>query len=180
MTFDITQDEVRSFQSGFYRPTIIKGPITLARFSDSGRGDAGRYGRFWLYGDYVRELLGAGHSYLALIKQISQQWAICDDWGDRGLLSLMDVPPEMSLPAVWGKCKFQPKVFDQSKRSTTHSYEGGALQLIIPVVDTDRQLNKLIAGLIRRKLNTGMLVNNSSMLIENPWVTAQRREGKNI
>jgi hypothetical protein len=180
MSFDITQDEIRSFLNGFYRPTHINGPNTLARFSDSGRGDRGRYGRFWLYGDYVRELLGAGHSYLSLIKQISQQWAICDDWGDRGLLTLMDIPLGVSVPAMWGSSKFQPKVFDQSKRSTAHSYEGGGLQLIIPVVDTDGQINRMIAGLIQRKLSTSMLVTNPSMLIENPWVTAQRRKGRNI
>src|SRR5262245_7352316 len=108
MTFHITDEEIRSFEAGFYRPTTIKGPITLARFSDSGKGDRGRYGRFWLYGDYVRELIAAGHSSLSVIKQISQQWAICDDWGDKGLLTLMDVPPNVTVPAIFGKAKFQP------------------------------------------------------------------------
>ncbi|SRR5260370_27502937 len=157
MTFDITQTEILSFESSFYRPTTIKGPITLARFSDSKKGDRGRYGRFWLYGDYVRELVDAGHSYLSLIKQISQQWAICDDWGDKGLLSLMDVPPGMYVPAMWGRAKFQPKVSDTSKRSTTHSYEGEALQLIIPVEDTDRNINTVLASLIKRKFSTSSL-----------------------
>jgi hypothetical protein len=179
MTFDITQDEVRSFENGFYRFTTIKGPITLARLSDSGRGDRGRYGRFWLYGDYVQELADADLSYMSLIKQISQQWAICDDWGDKGLLSLMDIPAGSAVQAAWGRTKFQPKVFDPSTRSTTHSYEGGALQLIIPVVDTDRRIDKILSDLIKRKYLTSALV-NKSICVENPWVTAQRREGSNI
>jgi hypothetical protein len=180
MTFDITQNEVRSFEGSFYRPTMIKGPITLARFSDSTRGDRGRYGRFWLYGDYVRELMRTGDSYMALIKQISQQWAICDDWGDQGLLTLVDVPPGAAVPAMWGRAKFQPKVYDQSKRATGHSYEGGALQLIIPVVDTDWQINSALAAMMTRKLLTNNLVGNPSLLVENPWVTAQRVKGRNI
>ena len=159
---------------------MIKGPITLARFSDTARGDAGRYGRFWLYGDYVRELLEAQYSNLALIKQISQHWAICDDWGDKGLLSLMDIPPGGAVPAVWGAAKFQPKVFDAAKRETTHSYEGGALQLIIPVVDTDRNRNPAMAGLIARKLVTADLQSHPSRCLESPWVTAQRNRGRNI
>jgi hypothetical protein len=179
MEFDITQDEVRSFENGFYRFTLIKGPITLARFSDSGRGDRGRYGRFWLYGDYVQELVDADLSYMPLIKQISQQWAICDDWGDKGFLSLMDIPAGSAVNAAWGRTKFQPKVFDTAKRPTTHSYEGGALQLIIPVVDTDRRADKILSDLIKRKFLTSELV-NKSVRVENPWVTAQRREGRNI
>jgi hypothetical protein len=179
MSFDITPDEVHSFEGDFYRPTVIKGPITLARFSDSGRGDRSRYGRFWLYGDYVQELVDKDPTYMSLIKQISQQWAVCDDWGDKGFLSLMDIPDGRSVPAMWGRTKFQPKVFDPSTRSTTHSYEGGALQLIIPVVDTGRVLDTALAGLITRKFLTSDLV-NKSIRIENPWVTAQRREGRNI
>jgi hypothetical protein len=179
MTFHTTQDEIHSFEADFYRFTEIKGPITLARFSDSGRGDRGRYGRFWLYGDYVQELADKDPSYMSLLKQISQQWAICDDWGDKGLLSLMDIPAGRPVPAMWGRTKFQPKVFDPATRQTTHSYEGGALQLIIPVLDTSRNIDKLIADLITRKLHTSDLV-NKSMRLENPWVTAQRREGRNI
>jgi hypothetical protein len=182
MSFDMTLDEVKSFDGGFYRPTFIKGPITLARFSDSTRDDAGRYGRFWLYGDYVRELMDARHSGLSIIKQISQQWAICDDWGDKSLLSLMDVPPGASVPAVWGRAKAQPKVFDpvKAKRDTSRSYEGGALQLIIPVADTNRQRNPWLASLILRKLTTQQLLTRPAMHLENPWVAAQRKKGWNI
>ena len=178
--FDITPDEVGSFDGGFYRPTVIKGPITLARFSDSGRGDSGRYGRFWLYGDYVRELMETGHSALALIKQISQQWAICDDWGDKRLLTLMDIPPGGFVPAMWGRAKFQPKVSVRGPRETHHSYEGGGLQLIIPVIDTDKSLDVRIAGYIKRKVRTDEIILHPSKVVESAWVTAQRRAGKNI
>lgn len=178
--FDITADEVRSFDGAFYRPTVIKGPITLARFSDSRRGEAGRYGRFWLYGDYVRELVEAGLSALGLIKEISQQWAISDDWGDKGLLTLMDIPPGGVVPAIWGRAKFQPKVSSRGPRETGRSYEGGALQLVIPVIDTDRRLDPRIAAYIQRKVLTQEILLHPSRVIENPWFTAQRRLGKTI
>jgi hypothetical protein len=63
---------------------------------------------------------------------------------------------------------------------TARSFEGGALQLIIPVVDTNRQINSALAALITRKLMTSQLTNKPSLLLENPWVTAQRQKGRNI
>ena len=180
MTFDITPQEVDSFEGRFYRPIAISGPITLARFSDSGRGDRGRYGRFWLYGDYVAELAGLGGSAFALLKEIAQRWAICDDWGDKKLLTLMDVPPGRSVPAMVGKAKFQPKVSPTGGRATRRSYEGGALQLVIPVVDTDRNLDPTLALLVTRKTTTVQLLGNPARCLENPWVTAQRAKGANL
>ena len=180
MSFDLKREEAASFEGGFYRPTHINGPITLARFSGSKWGDGGRYGRFWLYGDYLLDIIASGQSLPAIIKAISQNWAVCDDWSDKQLLTLMDIPPGCFVPAVWGRAKFQPKVSDSTVRETSHSYTGGALQLVIPVVDTDRRRNSAIAAYITRKLTTGQLLSNPSACLENPWVTAQRRAGRNI
>lgn len=178
--FDITLDEVNSFEGKFYRPTWINGPITLMRFSDSGRGEQGRLGRFWMYGDYVHDLLDSGgHSALRLIGDISKAWAICDDWGDKQLLTLMDVSPTASVPAMWGRAKFQPKVSSRGQRDTNRSYEGGALQLVIPVIDTNRQPNLGVIGMITRRLSTSDLL-RPGLRLENPWVTAQRKAGRNI
>lgn len=185
MTFDFTEVERKSFDQGFYRPTRINGPITLVRFSHSGSSDFGRYGRYWLYGDYVHDLLRASHNALSLIKEISQQWAICDDWGDKKLLTLMDIPPNGSVPALWGRAKTQPKLSiefqkKEDNRRTSHSYEGGALQLLIPVRNTDKVLDPSITSFISRKFETARLLTNPAMLLENPWVTAQRQKGRNI
>lgn len=150
--FDLTTEEVASFDGKLYRFTEIEGPIRLVRFSDSGRGANGRLGRFWLYGAELSEMLSAGPSGKALVKEISQRWAICDDWGDKGLLWFMDVPRGQSVPAAWGAAKFQPKVSAKTQssggRQTRHSYEGGSLQLIVPVTDTDRRVNVFLESLI--------------------------------
>ncbi|MGH1558812.1 hypothetical protein ACRAWD_16195 [Caulobacter segnis] len=112
------------------------------RFSDSGRGANGRLGRFWLYGSEVAEILSAGPSGKHLVKEVSQRWAVCDDWGDKGLVWFMDVPRGQAVPACWGATKFQPKVSaatqDRGGRQTRRSYEGGSIQLVIPVTDTGR------------------------------------------
>jgi hypothetical protein len=81
---------------------------------------------------------------------------------------------------MWGRAKAQPKVSSVAIRQTTHSYPGGALQLIVPVIDTDSVRNDWLASLIVRKLTTAQLLTNPSMHLENPWVAAQRRKGKNI
>lgn len=180
MSFDITTQEIASFEGGFYRPTQILGPITLARFSDSQRGDNGRYGRFWLYGSYLLDLIASGQSLPALIKEISQNWAVCDDWGDKRLLTLMDIPVGGSVPAMWGRAKFQPKVSSAAVRSTSHSYAGGALQLVIPLTDTDRRRSARLSTYIVRKLQTADLLSNPRACLENSWVTAQRNAGRNI
>jgi hypothetical protein len=78
--------------------------------------------------------------WFSLIKRISQQWAICEDCRDKGLLSLMDILPGVKVPAMWGRAKCQPKVSNANVRETSRSYEGGARQLIIPVNLTDRQI----------------------------------------
>ena len=150
--FDISVQEAQSFEGGFFRFTEIAGPIRLVRFSDSGRGEFGKLGRFWLSGSEVAEILSAGPSGKHLVKEVSQRWAVCDDWGDKGLVWRMDVPRGHSVPACWGATKFQPKVSgaeqDRGGRQTRRSYAGGSIQLIIPVTDTDRRKNDFLVSLI--------------------------------
>lgn len=129
---------------------------------------------------------------------------MCDNWGDKRLLSLMDVPLGASVPAMWGRAKAQPKrnytkKYEEEhpyRRQTTRSYAGGALQLIIPVrgipvkdapkgkdPETEEELgmvNQWLAGMVTRKFKTERLVSNPAMYLENPWTTSQRRQGKTI
>jgi hypothetical protein len=160
--FDISVQEARSFEGGFFRFTEITGPIRLVRFSDSGRGAAGRFGRFWLYGSEVSEILSAGPSGKRLVKEVSQRWAVCDDWGDKGLVWLMDVPSHHAVQACWGATKFQPKVSgaeqDRGGRQTRRSYAGGSIQLIIPVTDNERQANPFLLSLIKGPIPTDKVV----------------------
>jgi hypothetical protein len=161
--FDLKTNEVNSFDGRFYRFTTIAGPIELVRFSDSRAGSAGRYGRFWLYGSEVVEMLQSASAGFHLIKQISKRWAICDDWGDKQLAWKMVIPRGMNIPAAWGRAKFQPKVSTKSQgqpvigtngqirewRETVRSYPGGSLQIIIPVTDENGRINCSLAGLIK-------------------------------
>ncbi|SON57131.1 hypothetical protein HDIA_3590 [Hartmannibacter diazotrophicus] len=173
MSFDLKTEEAKSFAFGFYRPAQIRGPISLARFSCSSRGDAGRYGRFWLYGSMLEELAENASTLRSLIKDISQSWAVCDDWGDKKLLSIMEVPPGAAVPAMIGQAKFQPKV--SSARPTHHSYEGGATQLVIPVVDEyGQRVDPMLAGYITRKLATEEMLTSPRKYLENPWAVARR------
>ena len=165
--FDLKSAEVASFDGSFYRYTTIPGPIELVRFSDSKVGEAGKYGRFWLYGSEVAEMLEAGRGGGQLIKQISKRWAICDDWGDKRLLWKMVIPRGMAVPAAWGRAKYQPKVSVAAQgrsiagangqttqwRETVRSYAGGSLQLIIPVTDENGIINRMLAALIRGPQN---------------------------
>lgn len=151
--FDLSREEVASFDGKFYRFTEIEGPIRLVRFSDSGRGERGKFGRFWLYGSEVAEILQAGPDGFRLVKEISQRWAICDDWGDKQLAWVMNVPPRQAVPAIWGRAKAQPKVSVKGQeaggRQTVRSYAGGSLQLIVPVTDENGAIDLQLASLIR-------------------------------
>jgi hypothetical protein len=160
--FDISVQEAQSFEGGFFRFTTIAGPIRLVRFSDSGRGVNGRLGRFWLYGSEVAEILSAGPSGKHLVKEVSQRWAVCDDWGDKGLVWFMDVPRGQAVPACWGATKFQPKVSavaqDKGWRQTRRSYAGGSIQLVIPVIDTGRNPDPWLLSMISGPIPTDKLV----------------------
>ncbi len=160
--FDISIQEAQSFEGGFFRFTTIAGPIRLVRFSDSGRGANGRFGRFWLYGSEVAEILAVGPSGKHLVKEVSQRWAVCDDWGDKGLVWFMDVPRGQAVPACWGATKFQPKVSaaeqDRGGRVTRRSYAGGSIQLVIPVTDTARNPDPWLGSLISGPVASDKLV----------------------
>ena len=144
--FDLTEQEDRSFSGGVIRHTVLAGPLKLMRFSDSDRGHQGGYGSFWMYGSEVEEILGSamesGPYGLSVIREISERWAICDDWGDLGRAWIMKIPPGGSLNAYFGFAKFQPKISTkaqrQSGRTTTNSYPGGSVQLVIRVTDAEK------------------------------------------
>lgn len=171
--FDLHANEVNSFDGRFYRFSTITGPIDLVRFSDSRRGLDGRYGRYWLYGSELAEILKFGSAGSQLIKQISKRWAICDDWGDKRLAWRMTIPKGVSVPAAFGRAKFQPKVSVESQqkakrerikdnpnqqiarwRETVRSYAGGSMQLVIPVVDENGRPDPYLTGLISGPENT--------------------------
>jgi hypothetical protein len=97
----------------------------------------------------------------------------------------MDIPPHGSVPVIWGRAKAQPQLsIDFQKkaenRKTSHRYEGGALQLLIPVRNTDKELDPGITCFISRKFETARLLTNPALILENPWFTAQRHKGRNI
>ena len=127
--FDLTPNEVRSFQSSFFRFTQIDGPIKLVRFGDTTRAKSGGIGRFWLYGSEMSQILSSHPSCKTLIRNASKRWAICDDWGDMGVVWFMDVPAGHGVPAAWGATQFQPRISTQGQmrglRQTARSYEGG-------------------------------------------------------
>ncbi len=168
--FDISPEEVRSFEGGFYRFTEIPlslEPIRLVRLSDSRAGKNGYLGRYWFYGSEFAEILATGPSWKSLIKEVSQRWAICDDWGDKANAWFMDIPKGQRVPAAWGRTQFQPKISaktqDSGGRRTRHSYAGGSLQIIIPIVDTDhrenptRPPNAYLASLVTGPYSTDIL-----------------------
>lgn len=131
--FDLGEQEERSFLS-VVRHTVLEGPIKLVRFSDSGRGMSGAYGKYWMYGSEIKEAMTANQGK-RLVREISRRWAVSDDWGDLELAWLMSIPPGKTLNAYWGFAKFQPKISisGQQKlgKSTQKSYEGGSIQLVI-------------------------------------------------
>ena len=167
--FDITTQEVASFDGAFYRFTTIDGPQRLVRFSDTGRGEAGRSGRFWLYGSELIEILGQARSEKGLLKEAHQRWAVSDDWGDMGLVWLMNIKPGQSVRAAWGRAKFQPKISaagqEAGKRQTRRSYAGESLQLIIPVRDTDGREDPFLVSMIRGPVTTEKLMTAPSRFL---------------
>lgn len=138
--FDITPTEERSFNC-VVRHTVLEGPLDLVRFSDSQRGHSGMSGAFWMYASEVEEILhGISNKApygLRLIREVSQRWAVCDDWGDLQRVWVMRIPAQGTLHAYFGFAKFQPKTSRSAERQygqvVTNFYEGGAIQLVTRV-----------------------------------------------
>lgn len=146
--FDPLEEEERSFLS-VLRHSVLEGPLCLMRFTDSSRRDhtaaygrhdlrTGLYRSYWMYAAEVEEILQSvstrGPFGLRVIREISDRWAICDDWGDLGRAWVMTLPPGGKLNVYFGFAKFQPKISiakqQQTNRTTTSSYAGGSLQLV--------------------------------------------------
>ena len=154
--FDLDEQEERSFLS-VVRHTVLEGPLRLVRFSDSTRGHEGAYGAkdkksglhksYWMYASEVAELLtavsGSGPYGLKIIREVSERWAVCDDWGDLGRAWIMNIPGGHTLNAYFGFAKFQPKISvkaqDKTKRTTTNSYPGGSIQLVVRIGEEEKR-----------------------------------------
>lgn len=139
--FDLGEQEERSFLS-VVRHTVLEGPITLVRFSDSKKGFTGAYGQYWMYGSEVMEAI-ASNQGKRLIREISRRWAISDDWGDLELTWVMRVPSGTSINAYWGFAKFQPKISSHGQAKlltqTRKSYEGGSIQFVLRINDQQKK-----------------------------------------
>lgn len=158
--FSLTEQELRSFNC-VARHTVLQGPLTLVRFTDSSRGhesalgrrvtkqdtsgqpvpsDSGLFASYWMYATEIKEILGdiaAPRPYgLSLISEVSRRWALCDDWGDLGRVWVMGIPKGAELNAYFGFAKFQPRTSVEKQRedrrfATVNSYPGGSLQLVL-------------------------------------------------
>ena len=65
--FELSEQEERSFLS-LARHSVLDGPQTLVRFSDSNRMKQGPCGRYWMYGTEIAEALSA-HSGDRLLRE---------------------------------------------------------------------------------------------------------------
>ncbi len=183
MQFDITHEELRSFAMGFYRFSLVEGPMRFVRFSHSGRGENGKLGRFWMHADDIETLLAGPGTGRDLIDRVSDGWAICDDWGDKALMWVMTLPARVRVPAAIGKAHFQPTIskdtlhkqkdraaWDKSGEKVFwldrgRSYGGGGLQYVIPVRTTDGAINRSIAALIGPQLATAVVATNPGLFL---------------
>jgi len=139
--FDLDVQEERSFLS-VVRHTVLEGPQTLIRFSDSGKREQGAYGKYWMYGSEVAEALSK-HEGARLIREIRRRWAVSTDWGNLEVAWALHLPEGRALNAYWGFAKFQPKVSSAAQkanaRPTTKSYQGGSIQLVLNIGPEERR-----------------------------------------
>jgi len=139
--FDLGEQEERSFLS-VVRHTVLEGPQTLVRFSDSATHEQGAFGKYWMYGSEIAEALSK-HEGAQLIREIRRRWAVSSDWGNLEMAWALHLPRGRALNAYWGFAKFQPKISPggqlRSGRLTTKSYEGGSIQLVLNVGPEERR-----------------------------------------
>lgn len=146
--FDLGEQEEKSFLS-VVRHTVLDGPLTLVRFSDTSVGEAGALGKYWMYGTEVTEAVES-HQGDRLIRELRRRWAISADWGDLQVAWALRLPSGAKMNAYWGFAKFQPKTSVKgqahSARQTSKSYQGGSIQLVLNLNREDR---RRIAGPFR-------------------------------
>lgn len=148
MYFDLSKQERSSFLD-VCRHAVLDGPLSLVRFSDSGRGHEGGWGHldpragiykgYWMYATEVAQILEAaatdGPFGLRVVREISERWAVCDDWGDLQRAWVLSIPAGSRVDAWFGLAKFQPRTSTHMQRrtgvGTENSYGGGSLQLIV-------------------------------------------------
>ena len=138
--FDLGEQEERSFLS-VVRHTVLEGPQTVVRFSDSAKREDGAFGKYWMYGSEIAEALSI-HEGAQLIREIRRRWAVSSDWGNLELAWALHLPRGRALNAYWGFAKFQPKTSPagqrRAERPTTRSYEGGSIQLVLNIGPEER------------------------------------------
>ncbi len=153
--FNPTPEEMKSFNS-VLRHTLLEGPLRLVRFTDSTRGHQASFGpvdpkcglhrSYWMYCSELEEILETsavdGPYGLRLIREVSQRWAISDDWGDLGRTYVMNIPTNGALHAYFGFAKFQPKISQATQnrtgRTTVNSYPGGSLQIVTRIGENEK------------------------------------------
>ena len=139
--FDLGEQEEKSFLS-VVRHTVLEGPQTLVRFSDSARHEDGAFGKYWMYGSEIGEALST-HAGAQLVREIRRRWAVSSDWGDLAVAWALHLPRGRTLNAYWGFAKFQPKTSPagqaRSGRQTSRSYEGGSIQLVLKIGPEERR-----------------------------------------
>ena len=152
--FELSDQEQASFL-GLCRHTVLEGPLSLVRFTDSQRGHAAAPGHFdhrtgiyrahWMYAHEVAELLdaaagtgtdhGPGPYGLKMVKQVSGRFAVCDDWSNLQRVWALNIPPGQTVHAYFGKAKFQPRASAKAQAAsglaTDKSYAGGGVQLVL-------------------------------------------------
>lgn len=156
MYFDLSDQEESSFLV-FRQFTSVEGGTRLVRFTDSSRGHAAALGRFddrsgiyrsyWMYAQDVEDLLDqvavAGPYGRRLIQEVSERWAISDDWGNLERAWVMTVPPGNKVDGYCGYAKFQPKISAEAQESTgrftSNSYGGGYMQFVLGLTEEQRQ-----------------------------------------
>jgi hypothetical protein len=70
-----------------------------------------------------------------VVREISERWAVCDDWGDLQRAWVLCIPAGGRADAWFGLAKFQPRTSTRMQTRTgvrgENSYGGGSLQLIV-------------------------------------------------
>lgn len=138
--FDLGEQEERSFLS-VVRHTVLEGPLTLVRFSDSSNHEQGAFGKYWMYGSEIRDALEK-HQGDRVIREIRQRWAVSNDWGNLEIAWIMKLPTGHALNAYWGFAKFQPRISVARQKGMVQpsgkSYSGGSLQLVLSIGPEER------------------------------------------
>lgn len=175
MHFDLRDTEAASFL-GSSRFTSVNGPCGLVRFTDASRGHEAACGNldrrcgihrsYWLYADDILDLLdevsGPGPYGLKIIREVSERWAICDDWGDLHRAWVMNIPQNEKIDGYCGFAKFQPRTSTAEQRrsgkTSEGSYPGSRMQFVLGLTDKERHwiqgpLPTLSLSLSRKKLS---------------------------